>query len=328
MNIQLNKKPLIIVSGATATGKTSTSLSIAKQFPSIEIVNFDSLLFFKELNIGTAKPTQQEMGSIPHHLLNIMSIADSMNASEFCKKALTIIENIHSRSKVPLLVGGSAFYIRALIKGMYEGPEISREAKDQVKNYFEQEGLPGLRAKLKEVDPTSYSNIHANDEYRTTRALEFFFSTSTKLSEQKAKFDELDPYDFSINCHPSWDILHIYMAIEKEEHWKIMLRRTQRMLQDGLVSEVEEIVNGPNFGAYKPLQSIGYKETLTFLERLTTESPMSMKELEEKIYIATRRLAKSQKTFFKKISPKLTFHPLTDSKQILNECSRFLSSFS
>ncbi len=321
------KKPVIILSGATATGKTSTSLQLAKKINRIEIINFDSLLFFRELNIGTAKPTSQEMASAPHHMINIVDINQEMNASEFCKQAIPLIEDIHQRSMVPLLVGGSAFYIRALIKGMYDAPEVTAEAKITVANIKEANGLPGLRKELFKIDSTSFDNIHENDEYRTTRALEFFFSTHQKYSDQKSKFDSNNPYDFHKSIHSNWSLLHLYMKIEKGEHWDIILKRTKQIIEQGLIQEVEEILKKRVKELPKPLQSIGYKETIHYLDSLLTESPMNKDQLIERIYISTRKLAKSQKTFFNKITPKEAFHPLNDIDMIVERTTHFLSSF-
>ena len=322
-----SKKPVILISGATATGKTSSSLCLADAFKNIEIVNFDSLLFFKELNIGTAKPTPQERAQTPHHMIDVTSVDQEMNASQFCKLALPIIDDIHARSKVPLLVGGSAFYIRALIKGMYDAPAISSESLAHVQNIKIERGNSGLRAELKRVDPESFDNIHENDLYRTTRALEFYFTSQKKFSAQKALFDDHNPYDFENSIQEEWSLLHLYMSIEKSEHWEIMLNRTKEMIESGLISEVENLLNKFKDHSLKPLQSIGYKETISYLSLLSSDSPMSVEELISKIYISTRRLAKSQKTFFNKISPKTPYHPINDREKIIEDCSLFLSSF-
>ena len=187
------KKPILILSGATATGKTSTSIKLASSFKNIEILNFDSLLFYKELHIGTAKPSASERAIAPHHLVDVVSIDQEMNASKFCEEALKAIDSIHCRLKVPLLVGGSAFYIRALIKGMYEAPKISIDSKNQVELILKERGPKGLREELEKVDKPSFDSIHENDLYRSSRALEYFFSTSLRFSEQKVKFDGHDP---------------------------------------------------------------------------------------------------------------------------------------
>lgn len=314
--------PLIVISGATATGKTSLSIEIAKSLIDkkyqAEVINFDSLLFFRELNIGTAKPTQEEQSGIPHHLMDICSVQDEMNANRFCQKAIDIIHELHDKAVIPIIVGGSAFYIRALIKGMYEGTTISEQTKIDVQKILEEKGFSYIRDQLKEKDHQSYIDLHENDEYRNIRAFEYLLQTASPISEQKNKID--DPYDFSKNQFPDWNIHHIYLELPKEEHWPLMKLRTEKMITDGLIDEVKTILEQGITENEKPLQSIGYKETIEYIRNSSNDIPA----LIEKIYIATRQLAKSQKTFFKKIKPKYNYHPLKDRDRILQEAISFI----
>ncbi len=323
----MNKSPLFIISGATASGKTSLSIALAQKLIAnnipAEIINFDSLLFYKDLNIGTAKPSAQEKEGIAHHLIDICSIHEDMNASRFSVLAAKIIEQLHLKNTVPILVGGSAFYIRALIKGMYETTTISDETRSRVEDVLKMKGYHFVREELKRLDQESYTQLHENDEYRNVRAYEFHLQTGKPISEEKSKIE--DPYDFSNSQYAHWDIFHIYLDIPREEHWPIMEKRTHEMLNSGLINEVKEIINRSDVsGDEKALQSIGYKETVEYIKH---SKECDEEELIQRIYISTRQLSKSQKTFFKKIKPKHTFHPLLDKDKVLNEGLDFLRTY-
>ena len=323
----MNKSPLFIISGATASGKTSLSIALAQKLIanniSAEVINFDSLLFYKDLNIGTAKPSAQEREGIAHHLIDICSIHEDMNASRFSILAAQIIEQLHLKNIVPILVGGSAFYIRALIKGMYETTTISEETRSSVEDVLKMKGYPFIREELKRLDLESYKQLHENDEYRNIRAYEFYQQTGTPISKEKSKIE--DPYDFSISQYGHWDIFHIYLDIPREEHWPIMEKRTHEMLSCGLINEVKEIMGRDDvIGDEKALQSIGYKETVEYIKNTAHNDE---EELAQRIYISTRQLSKSQKTFFKKIKPKHIFHPLQDKDKVLNEGLEFLRTY-
>ncbi len=314
---------IIIISGATATGKTSTSIKIAKSLPhyKLEIVNFDSLLFYNELNIGSAKPSEKELSSVAHHLVNISSITKELNANDFIALAKEKIEHLHAKGVIPILVGGSTFYLRALIKGMYDSTTIPKELRDESNQKLKEKGINYFLTYLNEYDPESLRTIHENDHYRIIRAYEHYRLTGKPISEEKKKSDENDPYDFSKNQFPHAKITHINLFIDKEEHWNIILKRTEQMIEDGLVKEVENLLSNGYTGEEKPLQSIGYKETLDYINNKIE----TLDELKEKIFISTRKLAKSQKTFLKKVSPKLSFHPINDQDKILEYISQSLN---
>lgn len=321
----MTKSPLIIISGPTASGKTQFSISLAKTLLEKglrpEVVNFDSLCFYKELNIGTAKPTIEERGDIAHHLFDTCSAKDPVNAADYIEEAKKLIDEIHSRSGIPILVGGSGFYIRALIKGMYESITTSPEIKKELEVLFEKEGIQPFLNFLKENDPESLETLHENDHYRLIRAVEHFKQTGTTLSSQKALMEEKEPYNFAINSHSSWEIFHAYMHLEKEDHLKVIEERAAKMIDMGLVEEVEALLKSGFTGQEKPLQSIGYIETLQYLR----SEFKNKEEYLERISISTRQLAKSQKTFFKKVTPKTTYNPRLDEETFLSDVLTFLS---
>lgn len=321
------KSPLILITGATATGKTSLSIDLCNFLKSLEIeaeiINGDSLLFYRELNIGTAKPSPEEIKSAPHHLINVTSVNSPLNASDYVDRANAIIDNLHQSGKIPIITGGSAFYIRALIKGLYGGESSSADAIKEVEAIEKTQGWSAVRNKLKECDPLSYENLHENDKYRNKRALEYFLTARVPFSQLKEAKDELGPYDFSTPQNSSWNIHNIYLSVPKEEHWEIINRRAKEMIQNGLLEEVSGLLREGYSDELKPLQSIGYKETIEYL-KTSDQKPSDLISLQERIFINTRRLAKSQKTFFKKIAPKMTYNPLEDREEIFSDCLDFL----
>jgi tRNA dimethylallyltransferase len=316
---------LIIITGPTASGKTSTSISLAKFIQDnfhkkVAIVNFDSLLFYKELSIGTAKPTNQEMNGIEHHLISIESINNPINASDFIILAKEKIEELHQLNYIVILVGGSAFYLRALLKGMYEASKPDEELKLNIETEYKKFGIAPFIDFLRENDPESLQNLHSNDHYRLIRAVEFFKLTNSKISEQKKLLDQNSPYDFSKITHP-WSIAHIYLDLPKNEHQKYIEKRSQEMLHMGLQIEVENLLKNGYSKSLKPLESIGYKEMINFLDG----NYPTIQDCFERIVISTRQLAKSQRTFFKKISPKTEFNPVLDQLKIQKHITEFLT---
>ena len=173
---------------------------------------------------------------------------------------------------------------------------------------------------LKEHDPESLKNLHINDHYRVTRAYEHYQVMGTKLSKQKEILDKNEPYNFSINIHPNFDFEHISLLVEKEKHWEIMKNRAYKMVTGGLIEEVDNILKQFS-GDEKPLASIGYKETIDFIQgKISTKE-----ELSELIYINTRKLAKAQKTFLKKVSPKLVIDPLSQKDMLYKKVEEFIN---
>lgn len=311
------KNIVCIISGPTASGKTRTSIELAKRFGG-EIVNFDSLLFYKEITIGTAKPTAEEMDGVIHHMINTHSISAPLNAASYLKYALPIINSIHKRGKIAYLVGGSGFYLQALLYGMYDSITTPQEFIEKSNKLFEDHGISPFLEILKRCDPKSFERYHANDYYRIRRAVEHFWATGTKLSEARtnmAKKRKLGPIkEFN------WNVYHIHLDLPKSEHFEIIQKRAKEMLEHGLVDEVTQLLDSNFTGEEKPLKSIGYKETLNYLEgKFKNEA-----EYLERIAISTRQLAKSQRTWFNKVE-KTTYNPINDIEKIYNDFKEFLT---
>ena len=337
------KYPVIAITGPTATGKTDAAIELALRLSRVsvgfQIVNFDSLCFYRELRVGTARPSKTQMQGLPHALMGHESIRSPLNAARFCEQALPLIESLHQKRQIPILVGGSAFYLRALVKGMYASAALTKnydKSKVSVHNLGQIEGRQagateacflhvarsdsavdpqnGLKCEhllcgrdyLKKHDPESYQKIHKNDHYRINRAVEYHRQTGRPISFQKQAFEDADPYDFSRPQVYQWQVLTLYLDMPKEEHWKVIEKRTERMLKNGLLEETQDLLARGFSGREKPLLSVGYKEVQDYLRGNLTE----LENLRERIFLSTRQLAKSQRTFLKKSTPKRVLIPL------------------
>ena len=304
-----NRKPVLIISGATAVGKTALSIELGKKLRlqkdiSPEIINFDSRLFYREISIGTAKPDTKQMEGIPHHLIGHISIADEFNAADFVKQAKQTITQIHTRGNLPVLVGGSGFYLRALVKGMWEMKKTDLNTRQWVRQKYREQGISPLINILQDKDPESLETIHPNDHYRLARACEYVLETGQSISLQK-KNNKNDPFDFTRHAHPDTIFLHCHLELDRERHKQWICKRARQMIESDLLGEICNILRSGFTGHERPLGSIGYKEGLEYLQGRIK----SYQKLLERIVISTRQLAKAQRTFFKKIHPKYTFLP-------------------
>ena len=309
---------VVVISGPTATGKTDISIELARKFGG-EIVNFDSLVLYQEITIGTAKPNPEEQGEIPHHMVGVASISKPLNAADYAKLALPIITKLLSEKKLVYLVGGSGFYLQALVKGMYDSPTTAKEILERSDKLYNESGIAPFLEILKKEDPASFERYHENDHYRVRRAVEHFWNTGTPLSGERARKDQENEAREESNIH-GWDLLHLHLDMPRDEHFEIIKKRTDRMLATGLVEEVDQLLQQGFSGEEKPLQSIGYKEVL----ELKSGELATLEACRERINISTRQLAKSQRTWFNRIEGKHTFHPLTDRTLMGQKLVEFL----
>lgn len=271
----MSRAPHIYVVGQTASGKTGFSLELSEKL-GLEILNTDSLLFYKDLSIGTAKPSQAELKKVKHHLIDICEVGEELTASNYEKKA----EDILKKSACPMLcVGGSGFYIKALDVGLLPLPETDLNIKSQV------EKIEDPVADLKDKDKVILNKISENDLYRVRRALEVFYQTGKPLSKWQ---EEFTPKPFAKK---------LAFEIERPELKKRIEMRADQMLKEGLVEEVESLLKkNPEAKNWKPLHSVGYEQVLHFLEGQYD----SLEKMKEDIVIRTMQLSKRQKTWFKK----------------------------
>ncbi|MBF0207055.1 MAG: tRNA (adenosine(37)-N6)-dimethylallyltransferase MiaA [Oligoflexia bacterium] len=341
LNLKKIKKPkVMIISGPTASGKTKVAIDLAKAVRSsvgisVEIVNFDSLLFYRELKIGTAAPSLQEMQEVPHHLVGIVSVRNPLNANSFMLLAQEIIAKLHQQDIVPLLVGGSGFYLRALLHGMYESPSTPSIIKSKSDELYLNEGIVPFLRILEQEDSDSLQKLHINDHYRIRRAVEHYWTHGTKFSllkdlwERQQKQHQEQHQERHQNIH-GWELLHFYLEVPSVTHRQLIAERVDVMLENGLQEEVTGLLAQGFSGEEKPLQSIGYKEMVDCCQSKNDDNAERMgaiiQTVREKIITSTRRLAKAQRTWFRKVIDKQQYNPLLCRKHIFDQGSKFCIS--
>ena len=275
-------KHLITIIGPTAIGKTTLAIKIANYFKT-EIVSADSRQFYKEMNIGTAKPSTSELNSIKHHLINNKSVNDNYNIYDYEKDALKSIESIFNKKDIAILVGGSGLYINTVLYGLDEIPGISAEVRNSLYLDLELKGIKKLQEKLKLLDPSSYRSIDINNPRRLIRALEVSISTgksySSFLKKKKKKRD--------------FNIIVLGMNQERLDLYKKINTRVDNMVESGLINEVKELYT---LKGLNTLNTIGYSEVFNYIE-----DKYSLDECINEIKKNTRRYAKRQLTWFKSI---------------------------
>jgi len=276
------KRPLLIViAGPTAVGKSHLAIKLAKYF-NTEIISCDSRQFYKELNIGVAKLNKDEMGGINHHLIGSKSIDIEYTINDFQNDFSIISKKIFQKNKICFLCGGSGLYIESVCKGFNKIPEVSNEIRKKLNNRLKSEGLDQLCLELKEKDPITYKKIDKKNPRRIIRALEVCISTKI-------------PYSYFLNTkikEKEFDSLYIFINKEREDLYKKIDLRVDRMIEKGLIEEVKSLKKYKNKRA---LQSIGYTEVFNYLN---TEK--SINETIQLIKRNSRRYAKRQITWFKK----------------------------
>jgi len=285
-------KKVVILAGPTASGKTSLAINLCLRANNVEIINADSIQVYKEFKIGSAQPHEQEKKNIPHHLMNILSPEESFTAADFVKKTLTLIEEIHTQEKRILIVGGTGFYLKALLYGMWKSDSESEgiEVNPEIKDFLNQQHNEFLHKKLQSVDPITAKKINQNDRYRLIRSLEVIESTGKPLSEIQNELNK-DP-------NPMFELWVIDR--DKEELNQRIEKRTQVMIQDGLIDEFQELSH--KYPNAKALKSVGYAQVYQYLNKITPEGrkvPHTLGGLASEISLATRHLVKNQRTWFR-----------------------------
>ncbi len=280
------KKPLIILTGPTAVGKTKASIGLAKALNG-EIISADSMQVYKEMNIGSAKILPEEMQGIKHYLIDVLEPEEEFHVVRFQQMAKQAMEEIYAKGKVPIVVGGTGFYIQALLYDI-DFTENSEDTayRSELEKIAEENGPDCLHAMLRSVDPASAETIHANNVKRVIRALEFYKLTGQKISEHNEKEKaKLSPYDF---CY-------FVLNDDRELLYDRIDRRIDVMMEKGLLEEVKALKSRGCTKDMVSMQGLGYKEVLDYLNGMCT--------LEEAVYILkrdTRHFAKRQLTWFRR----------------------------
>jgi len=277
--------PLLVVVGPTGSGKSALALELARTFVG-EVVNCDSVQVYRYLDIGTAKLSKRERQGVRHHLLDIVNPDELFTAGDFLNLGRPVLKEIQARRKAPIVVGGTGLYLRALLEGLFEGPKRSESLRSRLNTLAARKGPGHLHRLLNRVDPASAKRIGANDKPKTLRALEVYFLTAKPLSQHWLNSrDPLRGFDIlKIGLNPRRDLL--YQRID---------RRVEAMFTNGLLTEVESLLDRGFNEQHKPLQSLGYAQTVRYLKgELTLAEAISSTQLE------TRRYAKRQLTWFRR----------------------------
>tara|TARA_B100000809_G_scaffold52531_2_gene47869 strand:+ start:507 stop:1436 length:930 start_codon:yes stop_codon:yes gene_type:complete len=278
---------VITLRGPTASGKTDLAISLIKELP-LEIVSVDSVMVYRGLDIGSAKPNQQILDQYPHHLINISDPDNNYSLGKFFKDVNKAIRIITENKKIPILVGGTMMYFNILTKGLSNLPSSDNEIRKKIEHQAEVMGWPELHKKLSEVDPISAAKIKPNDKQRIQRALEVIELTGKPLSEFFKDQQNTEDYNFFNISLFATNRDHLYQRINS---------RFSEMLNDGLVDEVKRLLESTNLrSSNNSMKSIGYREICAFLE-----NKLSLKEAEKNATMATRRLAKRQITWLRSL---------------------------
>ncbi|MFN4763221.1 tRNA (adenosine(37)-N6)-dimethylallyltransferase MiaA [Gillisia sp. Q332] len=294
----MKNKFLISITGPTAIGKTALSIQLAKAFNTV-ILSADSRQFYKDMKIGTATPSEEELLAAPHHFIQHKSVEDSYSVGDFEREALLKTQELFKQKDILIVVGGSGLYVRSLLEGLDSFPEIDPKIRLQLNEQFEKEGLEPLKLRLQEHDPEAYKKTDIDNPHRVIRALEICLGTgkpySSFLNQQKPK--------------RPFQTISIGLTAPREEIYERINLRVDAMMAEGLLGEVKSLYPKRELNA---LNTVGYKELFAFLE-----GRFSLEEAVAEIKKNTRRFAKRQLTWFRKDKNIHWFDYKTSSEEII-----------
>ncbi|MDG2342774.1 MAG: tRNA (adenosine(37)-N6)-dimethylallyltransferase MiaA [Cytophagales bacterium] len=280
--MKINKKKLIVIIGPTASGKTDLAIKVASEFKS-EIISADSRQFYKELNIGTAKPSKYELSTINHHFINNLSIIDDYTVGKYKEEVEEFLKEYFKSNDIAILVGGSGLFIDVIVKGIDNIPKVPKEFREELNDSLKINGLSSLVINLKEVDPESHENIDLKNPHRVIRALEVSLYTKKPYSSYHKGNNDL---------RKDIDLYFIGYNLSKEILYSRIDKRVDLMIENGLVDEVKRLTDYKKLNA---LNTVGYKELFRFLNE-----DLNLDEAIELIKSNTRKYSKRQMTWFKK----------------------------
>ncbi len=279
-------KEVITIIGPTASGKTSLCIELGESFP-IEVISADSRQIYKGMDIGTAKATSEEIRCVPHHLIDIKEPDENYSAYEFLCDCKRKVGEIRERNKIPIICGGTIFYIKSLVEGMFEEPQISENIRNDIRAEMKKSGSLKMHKELEKIDPEAAKRIHPNDKQRIGRAIEVYRASGITLTEfwEKGNQNKIPLEIFSI-------------LLNKKELRKRIENRVKKMFEDGFVQEVKMLLNR----GYKPslysFTSIGYEQVSKYI---LNQNGSSYKEVMNEVMKETKKYADRQITFIKGI---------------------------
>lgn len=293
---------LIVVTGPTAVGKTALCIDIAKHY-GIPIINADSRQIYRELRIGTATPTEEQLRSVKHYFVGSISIDDYYNASMYEQDVLALL-NQFKQSPIQLLTGGSMMYIDAVCNGIDDIPTVREDIREEMKRRYAEEGLEALCEDLKRLDPEHYAVVDKQNHRRVIHALEICYQTGTTYTSFRKQEKKQRPFQ----------IVKIGLNRDREELYQRINQRVDQMMEDGLLDEVRSLQDKRSNNA---LNTVGYKEMFTYLD-----GTWSLEEAVERMKGNTRRYARKQLTWFKRDEEMRWFHP-QQQEEILKYISQY-----
>ncbi len=275
---------VLVVCGATASGKTSLAVALAKALQT-EVISADALLVYQGLNIGTAKPTVEEMDGVVHHMVDVVAPTENFSVSDYEKGALPILEDLLARGKTPVICGGTGFYIQSLLyKSQFGNVGANEEVRQKYERLAEERGKDYVHSLLVEKDEESGKKLHPNDLKRVIRALEIYEVTGRAKSAQRDEY------------RPRYDFAAYSIDYPREVLYERIGLRVEQMFQNGLIEEVQSLLQNGVTPTMQCMQGIGYKEIAEGLEKGWSEA-----EMQELVKKNTRNYAKRQQTFFKRM---------------------------
>lgn len=309
MHKSLNTKPVIALLGPTAIGKSDLALQLARLMP-VEIISVDSAMIYKGMNIGSAKPAPEELQLVPHHLIDILTPDQPYSVGAFYRDAEVLIEQIQARQKIPLLVGGTMLYFKALQQGLAELPVVPAPIRQALQQHMLDKGLASLYQELIEVDPVLAARLHSNDQQRILRGLEIYRTTGQRLSLLQKASKKQDIIDSNLIIWP-YDRIRLQQRIDQ---------RFDAMLEQGLIEEVEALQLRYNLdNQSNSMRSIGYCQVAQYLQ-----GELNYEALKDQGRAATRQLAKRQLTWLRSWPQGVYFRD--DDPQLLTKLSQSIQA--
>ncbi|OCG14460.1 tRNA (adenosine(37)-N6)-dimethylallyltransferase MiaA [Gilliamella sp. wkB292] len=301
----MNKAKVISLMGPTASGKTAFAMALYERYP-IDIISVDSALIYRDMDIGTAKPTKQEQLNYPHKLIDICDPAESYSAANFRHDALVEIEKTLKKGRIPLLVGGTMLYFKALLEGLSPLPVANNEIRQQIEEKANKFGWQSIHEELKKVDPVSAQRIHPNDPQRLNRALEVYLISGKSLTELTQESGEALPYDVMQFAIMPSDRAELHQRIEQ---------RFLQMLDQGFENEVKALKLRPDLHLNLPsMRCVGYRQMWEYLDGQSSYDEMVFKGI-----CATRQLAKRQITWLRGWKQPITWLNLDNMDKVFDQ---------